>query len=49
MASIISLIGATYWFAYFFVILPLLGVIERPTEQPATIEEDFNAHYGKSE
>merc|ERR1712065_45483 len=23
--SIISLIGASYWFAYFFVILPLLG------------------------
>jgi hypothetical protein len=23
-------------------------VIERPTARPATIEEDFNAHYGKS-
>jgi len=43
---IIALIGATYWFAYFLVILPLLGVIEKPTTPPATIEDDFNAHYG---
>jgi len=41
----ISLIGATYWFAYFLVILPLLGVIEKPDTPPATIEDDFNAHY----
>ena len=33
----ISLIAATYWFAYFLVILPLLGVIEKPLAQPATI------------
>ncbi|GAB5447081.1 cytochrome b [Gymnodinialimonas sp.] len=38
----ISLIGAAYWFAYFLVILPLLGVIEKPLPQPETIEEDFN-------
>ena len=37
------------WRWIFFVILPLLGVIERPAPQPTTIEEDFNAHYGKSE
>ena len=42
---IISLIGATYWFAYFLVVLPLLGVIEKPITPPATIEDDFNAHY----
>ncbi|MBF9042376.1 cytochrome b [Rhodobacterales bacterium HKCCE4037] len=42
----IALIGSTYWFAYFLVILPLLGVIEKPLPQPATIEEDFNDHYG---
>jgi ubiquinol-cytochrome c reductase cytochrome b subunit len=41
----ISLIASTYWFAYFLVILPLLGVIEKPLPQPATIEEDFNSHY----
>ncbi|MGV6888670.1 cytochrome b [Rhodophyticola sp. SM2404] len=46
----IALIGSTYWFAYFLVILPLLGVLEKPNTPPATIEEDFNAHYsGKSE
>ena len=44
--SIIALIGSTYWFAYFLVILPILGVIEKPLTPPATIEEDFNAHYG---
>ncbi|ARE40802.1 Ubiquinol--cytochrome c reductase, cytochrome B subunit [Rhodovulum sp. P5] len=43
----IALIGATYWFAYFLVILPVLGVIEKPLPQPATIEEDFNDHYGE--
>ncbi|MDG2340818.1 MAG: cytochrome b, partial [Paracoccaceae bacterium] len=47
--SIISLIGATYWFGYFFVILPLLGVIEKPSKTPETIEDDFNDHYGKAE
>ena len=41
----LSLIGSTYWFAYFLVILPLMGVIEKPLPQPATIEEDFDAHY----
>ncbi len=43
----IALAGATYWFAYFLVILPLLGVLEKPEELPETIEADFNAHYGK--
>ncbi len=42
--STIALIGAAYWFAYFLVILPLLGVIEKPLPQPETIEEDFIAH-----
>ncbi len=42
----ISLIATTYWFAYFLVILPLLGVIEKPLPQPDTIEDDFKAHYG---
>ena len=41
----IALIGATYWFAYFLVILPLLGVIEKPLTPPASIEADFAAHY----
>ncbi|MBT2132312.1 cytochrome b [Aliiroseovarius lamellibrachiae] len=41
----ISLIGATYWFAYFLVVLPLLGLFEKPQTPPASIEEDFKAHY----
>jgi ubiquinol-cytochrome c reductase cytochrome b subunit len=27
------------------VILPLLGLFEKPLPTPATIEEDFNSHY----
>ncbi|MGR3483792.1 MAG: cytochrome b [Paracoccaceae bacterium] len=42
----IALIGATYWFAYFLVILPVLGVVEKPLPIPGTIEEDYNEHYG---
>ncbi|MFC0341853.1 cytochrome b [Paracoccus niistensis] len=41
----IALAGSAYWFAYFLVILPLLGVMERPAPIPNTIEEDWNAHY----
>jgi ubiquinol-cytochrome c reductase cytochrome b subunit len=43
--SIISLFGTIYWFAYFLVILPLLGLFEKPLPQPETIEADFDAHY----
>ncbi|MEM0948485.1 MAG: cytochrome b N-terminal domain-containing protein [Pseudomonadota bacterium] len=43
----IALIASAYWFAYFLVILPLLGVLEKPLPQPATIEDDFKEHYGK--
>ena len=43
--DVISLIASAYWFGYFLVILPLLGVIEKPLARPATIEEDFDAHY----
>ncbi|NCX21331.1 MAG: cytochrome b [Rhodobacteraceae bacterium] len=45
----LSLIGSAYWFGYFLIILPLLGVLEKPAPQPATIEDDFDAHYGKAE
>ena len=47
MVPALSLIASTYWFAYFLVILPLLGVLEKPLPVPETIEDDFNAHYGK--
>jgi ubiquinol-cytochrome c reductase cytochrome b subunit len=39
----ISLIAAAYWFAYFLVVLPLLGVFEKPTPAPPTIEADYEA------
>jgi ubiquinol-cytochrome c reductase cytochrome b subunit len=35
----IALIGSAYWFAYFLLILPILGIIETPDKQPETIEE----------
>mgnify|MGYP000318323149 FL=1 len=41
--SIISLIGAAYWFGYFLIILPVLGLVEKAKTPPATIEEDFDA------
>ena len=41
----VGLIASTYWFAYFLVILPLLGVLEKPLLQPASIEADFKSHY----
>ena len=44
----LSLLASTYWLAYILVILPLLGVIEKPEAQPATIEEDFAAKFASS-
>ena len=35
----IALIGSAYWFTYFLVLLPLLGLIETPDPEPETIEE----------
>ena len=46
--STIALIGAGYWFAYFLIILPLLGLIETPDPQPLTIEDDFNDNHPKA-
>jgi ubiquinol-cytochrome c reductase cytochrome b subunit len=43
---IISQLATLYWFAFFLVILPLLGVMEKPLPRPETIEADFAAHYG---
>lgn len=39
--AIISLVGAAYWFIHFLVILPLLGVLEKPNQVPTSIHEDF--------
>lgn len=43
--STIALIGSAYWFGYFLIILPVLGLVEKAKTPPATIEEDFEAHY----
>lgn len=43
--STIALIGSAYWFGYFLIILPVLGLVEKAKTPPATIEEDFDAHY----
>ena len=42
---IISQLATLYWFGYFLVVLPLLGLTEKPLPLPATIQEDFEAHY----
>jgi ubiquinol-cytochrome c reductase cytochrome b subunit len=41
----LSLIGTIYWFAFFLIVLPVLGLTEKPLVQPKTIEEDFDMHY----
>ena len=43
----LSLIATAYWFGYFLLVLPLLGIFEKPTARPATIEAEFAAHYGE--
>ena len=45
LVPLVSLIGAIYWFAYFLVILPVLGWTEKTLPVPETIEADFDAHY----
>ena len=45
LVPLVSLIGAVYWFAYFLVILPILGWTEKTLPIPETIEADFDAHY----
>jgi ubiquinol-cytochrome c reductase cytochrome b subunit len=40
-----ALYGAFYWFIYFLVILPLLGLFEKTGTPPETIEADFDSHY----
>ncbi|MEM9783388.1 MAG: cytochrome b N-terminal domain-containing protein [Pseudomonadota bacterium] len=41
----ISLIGTIYWFAYFMVILPVLGIIEVPEKVPSTVEEAYKSDH----
>jgi len=45
LVPFVSLLGTIYWFGYFIVILPLLGLFEKTKPVPETIEADFDAHY----
>ena len=45
----ISQVATAYWFAYFLVILPMLGVIEKPEPQPVTIEAAFAEEHPEPE
>ncbi|MDE0111011.1 MAG: cytochrome b N-terminal domain-containing protein [Albidovulum sp.] len=47
--ALIALIGSAYWFFYFLIILPLLGVLEKPLPRPDSIESDFEEHYPPAE
>ncbi len=43
---IIALIGTVYWFAHFLVVLPVVGLIEKPLALPETVEDAFNKKHG---
>ena len=45
IVPLVSLLGTIYWFGYFLVILPMLGLFEKTKAVPETIEADFDAHY----
>ena len=45
MIPVISLLGTIYWFGYFLVVLPLLGILETPEDEPKTVEEAFAAEH----
>ena len=44
-----ALIATGYWYGYFLVVLPLLGVIEKAKPQPETIEDDFKDQHPSPE
>ena len=46
--TLISLICTIYYFAYFLVILPVLGVIEKPQTPPASIADSILQSHKKS-
>jgi ubiquinol-cytochrome c reductase cytochrome b subunit len=43
---IISQLATLYWFGFFLVVMPMLGIIEKPLPTPKSIQEDFESHYG---
>ncbi|MEI8393525.1 MAG: cytochrome b/b6 [Rhodospirillaceae bacterium] len=44
---ILSRLGAVYYFAYFLVLIPVLGKIEKPLPRPASISESVLKNSGK--
>ncbi|MCL4148590.1 UNVERIFIED_CONTAM: hypothetical protein GTU68_064448 [Idotea baltica] len=45
----ISVVATAYWFIHFLVVLPIVGLIEKPKARPETVEAAFRAkHGGKS-
>ncbi len=47
--AVISLVGAAYWFIFFLIVMPLLGILESPDQRPLTIEDDFNKKHSLPE
>ena len=45
----LSQIATLYYFAYFLVILPILGLVEEPEERPASITQSILDHDKKPE
>lgn len=48
MIPVISLIGTIYWFAYFLIVLPILGLVETPLDRPKTIEAAVDAKQARN-
>jgi ubiquinol-cytochrome c reductase cytochrome b subunit len=46
--TLISLICTIFYFAYFLVVLPVLGVIEKPQTPPASIADSILQSHKKS-
>lgn len=41
---VVGRLATFYWFFHFLVILPVCGLLEKPTPLPSSIEEDFMNH-----
>ena len=43
---VVGRIATAYWFVHFLLVMPIVGLVETPRPQPATIEADFRAKHG---
>jgi ubiquinol-cytochrome c reductase cytochrome b subunit len=39
---IIGRLATAYWFAHFLLVMPIVGLIEKPLSRPETVEQAFN-------